>query len=86
MDMEASGHSLISGTFPEFAAAADENHEKLRYKVSVWRPISEASASNRYQLMHLKVKVILRPTVSRPVRPGVRNPSGTGDKFFPFSL
>jgi hypothetical protein len=26
------------------------------------------------------------PTVSRPVRPGVRHPSGTRDQFFPFSL
>jgi hypothetical protein len=34
----------------------------------------------------VKIKVILRPTVSRPVRPGVRHPSGTGDQFFPFSV
>jgi hypothetical protein len=32
------------------------------------------------------VKVILRPTVSPPVRLGIRNPSGTSDQFFPFSL
>jgi hypothetical protein len=29
-----------------------------------------------------QVKVILRPTVSRPVRRGVRHPSGTRDQFF----
>jgi hypothetical protein len=31
----------------------------------------------------VKVKVILRPTVSRSVRFGVRHPSGTCDQFFP---
>jgi hypothetical protein len=30
----------------------------------------------------VEVEVNLRPTVSRPVRLGVRHPSGTGDQFF----
>jgi hypothetical protein len=34
----------------------------------------------------VKVKVILRPTVSRPVRLGIRHSSGTRDQFFLFSL
>jgi hypothetical protein len=38
-----------------------------------------------YSYIKIKVKVTLRPIVSRPVRPGVRHPSGTRDQFFPFS-
>jgi hypothetical protein len=37
-------------------------------------------------LAFVKVKVILRPTVSRSIRLGVRHPSGNRDQFFPFSL
>jgi hypothetical protein len=35
-----------------------------------------------YTKVKVKVKVTLRPTVSRPVRPGVRPPSRTGDQLF----
>jgi hypothetical protein len=35
----------------------------------------------RYQVQ-VQVQVTLRPTVSRPVSPGVRLPSGTRDQFF----
>jgi hypothetical protein len=31
---------------------------------------------------YLEVEVTLRPTVSRPVRLGIRHPSGTRDHFF----
>jgi hypothetical protein len=35
-------------------------------------------------IFKVKIKVILRPRVSRPVRLGVRHPSGTRDQFFFF--
>jgi hypothetical protein len=34
----------------------------------------------------VKVKVILRPTVCRPVRLGIRHSPGTSHQFFPFSI
>jgi hypothetical protein len=35
-----------------------------------------------FVVLTFKVKVTLRPTVSRPVRFGVRHPSETRDQFF----
>jgi hypothetical protein len=42
--------------------------------------------SGHYWNALAKVKVTLRPTVSRPVSLGVRHLSGTRDQFFPFSF
>jgi hypothetical protein len=39
-------------------------------------------ASTRDRTLEVAVAVNLRPTVSRPVCPGVRRPSGTYDQFF----
>jgi hypothetical protein len=38
--------------------------------------------TSRYVCIEVEVEVNLRPTVSRPVCPGVRRPSGTRDQFF----
>jgi hypothetical protein len=42
--------------------------------------------SAQMAVSQIKVKVILRPTVSLPVRPGVRHLCGIRDQFFPFFL
>jgi hypothetical protein len=54
-------------------------HERVQFYAFVGRifVLCQCVATKK-----VKVKVILRPTVSRPVHPGVRHPSGTRDKFF----
>jgi hypothetical protein len=49
----------------------------LFFYIFIFHPLS---SSGLY--LYLKVKVTLRLTVSRSVRLGVRNPSGTRDRFF----
>jgi hypothetical protein len=39
-------------------------------------------SENMNHLVQAKVKVTFRATISRPVRLGVRRPSGTRDQFF----
>jgi hypothetical protein len=51
-----------------------------------WSELSEINQNSKSNLVKVKVKVILRPTVCRPVRLGIRHPPGTRDQFFPFSL
>jgi hypothetical protein len=42
----------------------------------------ETRCTNERKRDETEVEVILRPTVSRPDRLGVRHPSGTRDQFF----
>jgi hypothetical protein len=56
-------------------------HSLLRLAGLWWRN-SNPPPHRWSQSTQVKVKVTLRPTVSRPVRLGVRRPSGNRDKFF----
>jgi hypothetical protein len=42
--------------------------------------------SSKFWEVEVEVEVNLRPTVSRPVRPGDRHSSGTRDELLPFSV
>jgi hypothetical protein len=44
--------------------------------------LSKIAAEHLLNRSQSEVEVTLRPPVSRPVRPGVRRPSGTRDQFF----
>jgi hypothetical protein len=79
--------------FEETFAVYCENHTEQTDTVRTSQETHYLSATKPNWLMlfgeavavccQSQVKVILRPTVSRPVRPGVRHPSGTRDQFFP---
>jgi hypothetical protein len=44
--------------------------------------LKTVTADSDLQITVSQVKVVLRPTVSRSVHPGVMHPSGTRDQFF----
>jgi hypothetical protein len=72
--------------------------DSVAWGQSYWLQIQRSGFnSRRYQIfwevvvwdvvkVKVKVKVILRPTVSQPVRLGTRHPPGTRDQFFSFSI
>jgi hypothetical protein len=53
----------------------------VQFAVTLW--FKSSRTHDHTLLSHLsQVKVTLQPTISRPVRLGVRRPSGTSDQFF----
>jgi hypothetical protein len=54
----------------------------LQLLLGLARAVTLGPESRRTHGHEVEVEVNLRPTVSRPVRPGVRHPSGTHDQFF----
>jgi hypothetical protein len=54
----------------------------IAYLTMLWRGPSVV----REFVSDVKVKVVLRLTVCRSVRLGIRHPPGTRDQFFPFSI
>jgi hypothetical protein len=56
-----------------------------RFVTDSW--INPLLSVHRYtHILKVKVKAVLRPTISRPVLLGVRYPVGTRDQYFTFSL
>jgi hypothetical protein len=81
-----STHSILNCLFlsPTVLAGALSNNWLSGALTNNWLT-SGALLSNSWRLLKAKVKVILRPTVSRPFFLGGRHPSETHGQFFPFS-
>jgi hypothetical protein len=57
------------------------NRSKTTHNTNITEECAAAVRVNRTKF-EIEVEVNLRPTVGRPICPGVRHPSGTRDQFF----